>query len=241
MKPAKETGSSEQRRAGLLSSMLLSLFLLALFCALWWAALWLALPVEWLQGSLPSIVLVHVGPPILAISALWAGKRAWGWRKARVKRLADERETAGKKATQDAAYASHLTELARLHAHLECRSVWQEHPLKVTQEIGGEAVLLSLLQQVFSKALSQCEALAWLPVYVLSGRRDAEESAAQLKLIQQAMQHAMTMTGVENLPPQPECIPLPGSGNLADRLISLFDNNPALPAAILVGIDSPLG
>jgi len=212
--------------------------LFVLLTVLWWAALWLALPVEWLQSEPPAFVLLHIAPPVLALAAGWAGKWAWGWRKTRANRLADERKAAGKRATQDAAYASHLVELARLRAHLECRGVWQELPLEVARGIGGESVLLSLLQRVFSRALSQCEALAWLPVYVLSGR-GAEESVAQL--IQQAMLHAVTMTGVENPPPQPECIPLPGSGNLADRLIALFDNNPALPAAILVGIDSPLG
>ncbi|MCL1860399.1 MAG: hypothetical protein FWG52_02540, partial [Proteobacteria bacterium] len=214
--------------------------LFILLTVLWWTALWLALPVEWLQSEPPAFVLLHIAPPVLALAAGWAGKRAWSWHKTRAKRLADERKAAGKQATQDAAYVSHLADLARLRTHLECRGVWQELPLEVARRIGGESVLLSLLQRVFSKALSQCEAMAWLPVYVLVGR-GVEESAVQLKLIQQAMQHAMTMTGVENLPPQPECIPLPGSGNLADRLISLFDNNPALPAAILVGIDSPLG
>jgi|GEM_PF-1198459 len=259
MKPAKEAGSSEQSRKSLLSVILLSLFFLALFCALWWAALWLALPVEWLQGELPTLVLLHIAPPVLALVAWRAGRWAWGWRKTRAKRLANEREAAGKQATQDAAYASHLKEVVEKRAHLVCRGVWadvarkpeglgdgspqcvwQKYSTEASMEAGSEAALLSSLQQVFFDAIAGCEALPWLPVYTLS-KRGAEESATQQKLILQAMRQAVVVADVDNPPQQPECITLPGSGNVADRLIALFDNNPALPAAILVGIDSPLG
>jgi hypothetical protein len=227
---------------------------LALSAALWWAALWLALPAGWLQGGAASFASIHLAPPFLAVAAVWAGKRAWGWRKAAVKERAEKKAAADGAAAREASDAAHLAGLARLRAHLECRGAWALAPRVPKRLKGGmpqcewleaspegikegraDAAPASSLREIFSGALSQCASLAWLPTYCLPGQ-DAGENAVRQEMIRQARLHALGMAGIENPSPPPACAILPGSGALADRLAALFEDDPALPAVMLVGI-----
>jgi hypothetical protein len=111
--------------------------------------------------------------------------------------------------------------------------------LEASPEGGADAAPTSSLREIFSGALSQCASLAWLPTYCLPGQ-GAGENAVRQEMIRQARLHALGMAGIENPSPPPDCAILPGSGGLEDRIIALFEDDPALPAAILIGMDSSL-
>lgn len=233
--------------------MVFMLLCFALLAALWWALLWLVLPISWLQGEFPSFIAVHVVPPFLPITAWVAGKRTWAWRKVKIKDRAEKIEAAEKAAAQEAAKAEHHKTQEQLRTFVECRAVWAafasipkwteagakqcvivEQPPEFLQGIGREAALTPSLQSVFSVAFEKCKAAVWLPVYF------ASDDTAQQGWIERAWEQAVEEGNIESYPPQPDCALLPGSGEIQDRLIALFENCPDLPAAILVGMDSPL-
>jgi hypothetical protein len=235
------------------TSMAFMLLCFVILAAMWWALLWLVLPIGWLQGELPSFIAVHVVPPFLPIVAWVAGKRAWAWRKAKIKERAEKIEAAEKAAAQATAKAEHQKTQEQLRTFVECRAVWAafanipkwtevearqcmivEQPPEFLQGIGREVALTSSLQSVFSVAFEQCKAAVWLPVYFVS------DDTARQGWIEQAWQQAVEESNIESYPPQPDCALLPGSGEIQDRLIALFESCPDLPAAILVGMDSPL-
>ena len=234
--------------------MIFRLLLFAILVVLWWGALWFALP-GWLQGSMPSLVGVHVGPPLLLVTVWWTGKRAWAWRVERVKKRAKETEVAEKKATQEAAKAAHLQAQEQLRVPVECRAItaavlkvpevpdWFEEGAagcalaeltpEVLQGRGYEDALISSLDQVFEITFSQCPASVWLPIALVS------DDPAQQRLIGEVWRQAVELLKIEHHPPEPDFMPLSGGGEIADRLIALFENAPDLPAVVLIGMDSP--
>jgi len=224
-----------------------------IIAALWWAALWFVLPIAWLQGTLPSFIAVHVVPPLLPIVTWWTGKRAWAWHKKKAKERAEKKEVAEKRAALEAAKAEHRKALERRRAHVEFRAVWAEFssipkwaekekeqclfrdiPLEALQGAGRKAALTSSLQLVFSAAFSKAKAIVWLPVMLVSKDR------ALLDIVAQAWRLAVAENKIEHFPTQPEVAILSGEGAIQDRLLALFENDPCLPAVILVGMDSPL-
>jgi len=225
--------------------MLFGILRLTLLAALWWAALWFVLPVEWLQGTTASFALVHLAPPVL----VEAGWRVWA------KMRGAAMGATKKQAEQEAARAAHQKKLEIRHAHVECRGGWAVVP-KVPDWHGGDSAqlalmgqdteseadtaLLSPLREVLFRALL-CEATAWLPVYLLPGRVTGDCSA-HFDLIRQARLEALAKIYTDSKKPLPplECAILPGSGDVVDRLIALFESDPNLPAVILIGMDTPL-
>jgi len=234
------------------------LLLLALLALLWCAVLWFGLPDEWIQnllqsGSLPSLIAAHAGPPLFAALTWKTGQRFWHWRAKRAEKTAAKKESNKKQNALENAKTAHQQELARLRAHIECRAAWavvSERPdwfkkepdkcalvpeeIEKIQGAGREAALTSSLHQVFEMALTECEASAFLPVMLLS------DNAAHQDWAKQAWHLVVKADDATRFPPHPDCIALPGQGNIPDRVIDLFEENPNLPAVLLVGMDSPL-
>ena len=222
--------------------MMFSILRIFLLCALWWAALWFFLPVEWLQGSLLSFAALHAVPP-LSIEVAW---RLFKRARARMERSAA-------KETGDATQAAQKKTLAHRRVYLECRGVWAsvlktpdwhdgepeqvllvEEDAKTLRETGRAGALAQSLEQVFVAAWEQCGICAWLPVIL-----DADDPESP-GWVGQAWRQATQ--NVEQGPdqPNPKYLDLPGSGPLADRLITLFEKDPDLPAALLLGMGSSL-
>jgi len=234
------------------------IILIVILTALWCGVLWLGLPEEWVQGplqsaSLPSLIAVHAGPPLFLV-ALWkAGKRAWNWRVKRAEKLAVAEQTTEHKATQEAAKAAHQEALEKRRAYVECRNIWataiahnpgwaetsaqgvtlSEQAVDSIQGAGREQALLVSLQQVFELVLSQCEASPWLPVVLA-------DSALKQEWIEQVREETVGANKKDDAIPDLVCKSLSDDGDIPDQIIELFEENPDLPAVILVGMDSPL-
>jgi hypothetical protein len=221
--------------------VILNILRILLLLALWGIALWFVLPVEWLQGSLFSLVALHAVPP-LSIEAAWRLFK-------RVRRSAAEKEAGEHKSQQEAAQQEAL---AQRQAYLECRGVWAavletpdwhddeseqvlfiEEDAKALREAGRADASLLSLEQVFAAAWEQCKICAWLPVILVAD--DSEHSGWIGRTWEQA-----TESSVEQRPDDLDYLSLPGSGSLADRLITLFEDDPDLPAVLLLGMGSSL-
>ena len=220
--------------------------------ALWWATIWFVLPVDLLQISQPALVALHIAPP-LGIMLVWRlCKRLWAWRTTKATQAANKAETDQKKAAGEKTTTQRQQALERRRATLECRGEWVAMR-KVPKWCDGDTALLTVpnietlqsddttgtheaLKAMFSAAFSQCSALAWLPVFVLPGQIIEEK---QLEALKQPWQEAVKNDVAEGVPPPPlNCKFLPGSGEIIDRVIALFEQDPSLPALILLGMPS---
>ena len=224
--------------------MIFALLRILLVFVLWWVALWFVLPTDWLQGGLLSLVAVPIAPPLMALAAWKLIKRAWAWRAARAKTAAAEKAAAENKSREEAIQAAQQEELDRRRAHVECRGVWavlSKMPDWMHEEIESSLILrgndespMSLLRQVLGAAFEQNAAIAWLPVRL-------DHDSAHMGWIEEGWKEALASSSIAPAywPPSPDCQRLPGTGNLAKRVIDLFKDDPALPAVLVLGLDSP--
>ena len=217
----------------------------------WWAALWFALPADWLQGVPLSLVTVHIAPPSLMVAAWLLFKRVRVWYTARVERLAAGKTAAERAGQQKTALDAHREELNRRRAHVECRGIFaalSKSPdwMKATKcctfikkdareiwEIGLEAALAASLKIVFESAFVQSKATVWLPVRLAHEGIPAD-------WVESVWKQAIESSRIENSPASLDCKCLPGVGSVADLVIDLFENEPTLPAVLVLSLDSPL-
>jgi len=235
------------------SSLAFSLLCFALIVILWWGLLWLVLPVEWLQGTLPYLVMVHVAPPPLLMAAGWTCKRAWVWYRESAQNRAKAADAAEKEAQLAADKAEHQEMLDRRRAHVQCRAIWAEFaqmPKWVVdgakqcvlleqasenlQGTGREVALRASLERVFETAFQQCEASVWVPVVLVTA------NSTQQSMVERAWREAVALRGIERFPQGFDCFTLSDPRRVVDFVIDLFEDDPALPAVIVVGMDSPL-
>ncbi|MDR3212522.1 MAG: hypothetical protein LBT71_01170 [Azoarcus sp.] len=243
----------------LLNHILFRALLFLLFCGftvLWWAALWFALPVD-LSRQSPGVLLIwHGGPPLAAVTLWWLFGRVSAWRADRQEKAAQKARKAARETAREAGGQAHRQALAHRCACVECRAVWVAVPgiprwykdkpagtlLKQDAEkvrgAGREAALFASLQQVFKAALQQCKAVAGLPLYIAPGGSEP----IRRERVMEAWRLALTVRDdFGRAPLHSECSSLSGEGDIVSRALELFERDPALPAFILLGMDSPLG
>ncbi|MDR2092228.1 MAG: hypothetical protein LBP58_02775, partial [Azoarcus sp.] len=222
---------------------------------LWWGlAVWFALPVDLPGLSLPALALLHIGPPVSVVAVWSLGKGALAWRARRKADRAAQAAAQEEPARREAERTAQAAALRAHRAYLECRSIflelasapdwlgsaapsWHRFPrdAKTLRGAGREAALKPGLRQVFEAVFLQSAAIAWLPVYVAGH----EKQQRQREWVRSAWREAAAACCEED-PPLPDCRSLPGSGPLAARVMALFDEDPDLPALVLLGMDSPL-
>jgi hypothetical protein len=222
----------------------------------WLAVLWLVPPTDLSKCSPPMLMALHLGPPFAWALAWVSGRvvlrRVHARREARVEQeIRSELE-----ASAEAEETARQTELARRRVFLECRGIWVATPeapawmggetsrecKAIRQDVekicgaGREGALTASLQCVFEAVLSQNPALAFLPVAVCP--EGGFPDGALKMWVNEAWRLAVESSG-ENLPGV-DCRLLAGEGDICERAIALFEHDPALPALLLLGMDSPL-
>ncbi|MDR0633991.1 MAG: hypothetical protein LBF91_03330 [Azoarcus sp.] len=217
---------------------------LGLFTALWCALLWLALPLDLAAASPGALVGMHLAPPLL-LEGLWRGlRRLPRWRANRAQQKAAAAAQAAEQTQRSAALAEQQRAMQRRRACVECRAVWLASPeapswydgprqqtpdTPAAVDAGQDDPLCQTLTHAFRNA-----AAPWLPLYLAGG---ADPMA--LARIESAWHKALAASGATRKPPYPGCKALPGHGVLADRLVTLFDEDPSLPAFMLLGLENP--
>jgi hypothetical protein len=225
---------------------------------LWGLAVWFVLPVDRVGGlsSLPSLALLHLGPPVSVMAAWFVGKWGLAWRTRRKADRVAQSAAQEEQARREAERTEREAALRQRRAYLECRGIflalarvpewlndglaqgrWFVREAEVSRGTGGEAALAGDLSQVFKAMFRQSAAFAWLPVHVVSRRESIHE--AQLEGVRSIWREAAAACFEDA--PVPDCRMLSGAGPLAARVMALFENDPDLPALVLLGMDSPLG
>ena len=236
------------------------LLLFVVLTAVWWSVVWFVLPVDLAALAPPSLITLHVAPPVLTVFALLIGRQAWKWNATRKENARDNEKKAQEAADLAAKAVAREAELAARRAFIDCRAAWLAVPDEIPdwfmnesaqcrileqdadslREMERDAALSSSLQLVFEAALLQCEALAYLPLYLFPGHDDSNIMAQALacKAWQEAL--ARVFQDEKTLPPS-DCRLLPNTDEpLPDRVLTLFENDPAMPAMWLLGVDSLL-
>jgi hypothetical protein len=235
--------------------MFSSIFRFFILTVVWWAVVWYVLPIDWDLLTIPSFVLLHIAPPV-ALASVWSAVKWFRANlKARREKAAKAAELAETQAKLDAARAEHEAALQRRRTFVDFRAIWASvrkmpewfgglDQCQIMEQVTGEfpernATLSASLELIFESVLMQCKAVAWLPVVVVPNRE--MESDVQLALIQEAFQRATASSAIkQDIPPRIECEFLPGTGPVANRVIALFEDNPSIPALVLIGMDSSL-
>ena len=238
--------------------MMKTVFLLIVVLTVaWWCVVWLVQPVNLAALSPPLLIALHVLPPVLPVIAWLIGKLTWKWNVTRKEKAHATEQTEQKETERKVKTAEREAELAQRRAYIDCRAAWLavpetprwfmdalpqcqilEQDADTLRNSDRETALSSSLRQVFDAALSQCKALAYLPLYLLPDHDD--ETA--LELVRSMWQEAMReIFPDEKDVPLADCRCLPdGQEPLPDRVLSLFENEPTMPALWLLGMDSLL-
>jgi hypothetical protein len=223
---------------------------------LWWAALWYVLPLDLRTLSTPALLGLHAGPPLLTEAAWFAFKRLRALRVKKAKEAAEKTGETQKQAETEAARLAREEAMRHRRAHAECRALWldvtktpdwmadapkqctlSERAADEVRGSGSQAVLGGALQRIF-EAILENGLLAWLPVYLIPGN-DPDSDARRLEWLERAWRQAATVK-VSGGEAPPRLGMLPGEGTVTARAITLFENNPELPALLLLGMGSPL-
>jgi len=232
--------------------MLRIFLLLIVLAAVWVGVVWLALPINLAAFDVPSLVSLHVAPPVLVVFVWQACKRVWSWNAARQERIRAAEVAAKEEEERAAKAAAFEAELTQRRAFIECRAAWfattaipewlmDESPQRQSFKLdadalrGGrrEAALSSSLQQVFEAALSHCMSMAYLPFYLLH--------ESDIGIARKVWQELLPELPDSNPVTTPDFRCLPDSDDpLPDRLIALFESEPNIPALWLIGMDSLL-
>lgn len=233
------------------------IFFLFVLTVAWCGAVWFALPIDLTLLDPARFVLLHLAPPVVVVLSGVISSRARRWNVERRKKAREEASAAREQARKAADEAERETELARRRAFFDCRAVWLavprapdwfvdgmpqcsvlEQDADALRRQGREAALSSSLREVFEAALSQCEALAYLPLYLLPDH----EGGTAMELVGKVWQEALSgkFQHGKNAP-VPDCRRLPGADEpLSERVLALFEAEPAMPAMWLIGMDSLL-
>jgi len=239
--------------------MLKLLALLGLSTLLWWSALWLLIPVHWQQLSPTVMLLLHLLPPIMLTVLV----QLWRLRQQRQEQTAAQAqadaEAAAQQERRDAARTQHQAALHERQQTIACRWLWgqalpqRDEPVwlaalpdacqwsVLTAEEVAEGAVLDSLQASVADALlalyGELPGAAALPLLleVLPQISGIEQVGRMRELQQQAWFSA------QGDAPQPDsdCRFLPGSGALAERVLSFLAQDPALPGVVVLAADAP--
>ena len=232
--------------------MILTSLLFTTITALWWALVWFVLPLDLRHLSIPALVSLHVLVPV-GLMAFISFFRRWRARVAQARALAVQaQEAQAQQQRIDAAREAHAAQLAERRVAMQCRGAWvsaltQADPAVELEPAtllavadrprGGWADTLSpQLADVFSRALTQLPAAAWLPIYVFpNAQRDGLD---QLDLVRKTWLAAAQSLPEGSAPAQADCKFLPGSTALVDRVLAVLANDPGLPGCLVLGFDA---
>ncbi|MGE5386314.1 MAG: hypothetical protein ACM3SV_10560, partial [Betaproteobacteria bacterium] len=242
-------------------ALLRGLFVLPLAALAWVGALWYGFAPNFSSWSWPSLLGVHVLPPLALVGAAWAYLRS---RRNRAQSEAAAREqaaAAGAEAARETARLQHEAELARQRFACDCRRlaiaqisrdegvlpefglddvpvILSELPPDIEREEGID--ILEHHRPAIREALESLYAAvagaARLPIYLVPPAEAVGE--ALFALIRE--EHRALAEDLGLSPGEPPALYFLSTGDsIANCVLDLFANAPELPGAVVLGFDSP--
>lgn len=235
------------------------LFLFLLTLVGWSALLWLVIPIDIFDYALPTIVAMHLTPPMILVG-LWLliqyfrKKRISAQEEAIADNLQEIRETEKskqKKAFEDAMQLRRAMIECRWAAIADVRYLGDvsEQCLDTEQTVtriftpqenqSSNKWPLHSLIQTLGELFTQCPAATCLPIAVNGPAHMSSDDL--ITLMQEARTQALEQQGLKTLDKvPPELVTLSARGNhIHTTLFQLFADNPSWPGVITVAFDTP--
>ncbi|MEO3961066.1 hypothetical protein [Chromobacterium piscinae] len=226
----------------------------------WWALLWLVMPQSWQRISPSAILMLHLAPPML----LSAGVKLWSYlkekRAAEEAKQQEEQAEAERSDKREAARAQHVAELRERQRAVGCRWLWtaaapvKDEPAWLAEmadgahwqalardEVeAGEAMdaLSPHLAEMLAELYAEAPGAAWLPLYLEPMRQVS--GVEQLARVKELKLQAVVDSLGGGVHVSGDCRFLPGSGQLADRVLQVLQQDPELPGLVVLAADAPL-
>lgn len=227
----------------------------------WAGLLWFGLKLELTSYFPRTLIAIHLVPPLLItlVVAAWRHVRKRRAASREAERLAFEQEK--HVAAQLAAQQAHLAYMAQRREGCDCRGVAvtglrvpDDQVLQCLPQGDGlywslleledepkaqdpHAALVPHLQEALRALYQRCPAAIWLPLFICPPAA-AEIGASWQDWVRDAAQSvAHTIVG-DQLPAMSLRL-LPEAVHITERYLDLFESDPTLPGAIVLGFDSP--
>ena len=240
---------------------------LILLLVAWSAALWWLIAPDFASLRLPDVAALHVGPPLLFCGGwrFWLGQRRQ--RRAATAEMQERRAEQDRKDALEAAMRVHVTEQQRRRYGCDCRAVAVVQLSRTGGAIGetvpeSEAITFSMrtadesvvetqliehlrpgIEEALDSLYNRCPAALVFPVYVTAPSDVLGEDV--MALVRQVRTQFIAnggdvfRRGVVPSEASDAVIFMPESHSAADSAISLFEDNPEQPGAVLLAFDSP--
>ena len=227
----------------------------------WASLLWFGLKLELASYFPLTLIAIHLVPPLLItlVVAAWRHVRKRCAASREAERLAFEQEK--HVAAQLAAQQAHLAYMAQRREGCDCRGVAvtglrvpDDQVLQCLPQGDGlywslleledepkaqdpHAALVPPLQEALQAVYQRCPAAIWLPLFICPPAA-AQIGASWQDWVHDAAQSvARTIVG-DQLPAMSLRL-LPEAVHITERYLDLFESDPTLPGAIVLGFDSP--
>jgi hypothetical protein len=244
--------------------MILNFLVLLLSATSWIAALWLLIAPDFSKWSHPGVIALHALPP-LTVWLFWIVlRRRAQKRKADEAAQVEVKAQAEREAARRAAQQKHEEEMRQRRFGCDCRVVAMINPetsapLSVLEtEVQNVVVrlhdpekseepaqrsvidrLLPAVAEALASIYSTCGAAVAFPIFVQPPSEvSGEVVVAHIRAIHTNLVQALDPPAVLSAG-QPEVLFLPTGDSASNSVISLFENIPDLPAAIVLAFDSP--
>lgn len=241
--------------------MIFNLIFFVLTAAIWLAALWFGRPVDLHQMAPHWLLGLAILPPLmLTLMVAWVRRRR-ARQKAEAEAGRQAEEEAKRAAAKAVAQAEHDEKMRQRRFACDCRAIavtgliahgpqaedlpaepglyWAAGDADQAREAADTLDGLSeYLEEALTAVYETSPAAAWLPHWVCPPADVAGDEFVQA--LQQAAHRAAKQLVGDDAPERIQIRYLPESSHTSERLLGLFESDPGLPGAVVVGLDSPL-
>ncbi|WP_426337296.1 hypothetical protein ACN9MY_10705 [Pseudoduganella sp. R-31] len=251
----------------MITSLLINLFILFVAAVAWIAILWFGITLNFARWSAVVLIVMHVAPPLLAWGG-WRLLRQWRSEDQEKEDEAAIKQQANMEAAQlrhEQECSSRRSHCECRAIVMQAKALAPETlfdidlpnvVLQLAQPKGDESDVFEamkkadpalavdgfapLIYDTLQHLYDKCPASIALPIYVVaSDQIDMAQMSAGLGRIRKEIAEAMEP--VSTVPNDPAFIRLLHvDGNIADAVLSVFENDSALPGAVILAFDSPL-
>jgi len=246
--------------------MLFSFLVFVVVSIAWVATLWFGIAIDAGKWSNPALLAIHVLPPLTLTLSWWFWRRHVKQKKIQTLEEREKKAQAEQQASLEAARAKHAQEMQTRRFSCDCRTIAISDlatngngPLVLPE---GPSVSIDIvaadekptpaakndpfdaLEPAIVKALGhvyeKCGAAAVFPIYVVPpASASAVDVIKRVREINEKLIAGM-MLPVKPKAGTPSVLFLPSGDSASNSVISLFENTPDLPGAVVLAFDSPL-
>ncbi len=246
--------------------MLFSLLVFIVVSIAWVATLWFGIAIDAGKWSNLGLLAIHILPPLTLTLSWWFWRRHVKQKKIQTLEAREKKAQAEQQASLEAARAKHAQEMQTRRFSCDCRAIAigdlainGNGPLELSE---GSSVsidivtadekattvaktdLFDALEPAIAEALGyvyqECGAAAVFPIYVVPpASASAVDVIKRVREINEKLIADM-MLSVKPKAGTPSVLFLPSGDSAANSVISLFENTPDLPGAVVLAFDSPL-